>query len=158
VTEPIDLRFTVDCSPQHAFAVWTQRTSLWWPKSHSVSQHPQLDVRFEPYVDGRIVERTPSGDEHVWGRVTIWQPPRRVAYRWHLRQDPADATEVEITFDAAADGRTNVHIVHRGFERLGERSASLRDRNHAGWAGLLPHYTAACAAPTTATDPERSTP
>jgi hypothetical protein len=26
---PIELRFTVACSPEHAFEVWALRTSLW---------------------------------------------------------------------------------------------------------------------------------
>jgi hypothetical protein len=29
--EPLQLSFTVTCSPEHAFAVWTTKTSLWWP-------------------------------------------------------------------------------------------------------------------------------
>ena len=40
--EPLELAFTVDCPPAHAFAVWTERTSLWWPKGHSVSADPGL--------------------------------------------------------------------------------------------------------------------
>jgi uncharacterized protein YndB with AHSA1/START domain len=137
--EPIEVRFAVACPPEHAFDVWTRRTSLWWPKSHSVSGDPELDVVFEPRTGGRIVERTRDGEEHVWGEITVWEPPRRLAYRWHLRQDPADATDVVITFEAADDG-TAVRIVHGGWERLGERAPSLRDRNRSGWDGLLPHF------------------
>ena len=29
--EPLVLEFTVGCPPEHAFAVWAERTSLWWP-------------------------------------------------------------------------------------------------------------------------------
>jgi uncharacterized protein YndB with AHSA1/START domain len=89
--------------------------------------------------------------------VTGWEPPRRLAYRWHLRQDPADATDVEITFGDAAGGGTEVRIVHGGWGRLGERAAALRDRNRAGWDGLLPHFMAACGAHEPLADPERKT-
>jgi uncharacterized protein YndB with AHSA1/START domain len=140
--EPIEVSFEVACPPEHAFEVWTRRTSLWWPKGHSVTGDPGLEVMFEPRAGGRIVERTGAGDEHVWGEITGWDPPRRLAYRWHLRQDPADATDVEITFEAAAGG-TAVRIVHDGWERLGERAAGLRDRNRSGWDGLLPHFVEA---------------
>jgi uncharacterized protein YndB with AHSA1/START domain len=152
--EPIELSFAVACAPGHAFDLWTRRTSLWWPKGHSVTRDPKLEVQFEPYVGGRIVERTPAGDEHVWGEVTVWEPARRLAYRWHLGQDSADATDVEITFEPALDGGTAVRIVHGGWERLGERAAVLRERNGAGWGAVLPHFSA--AAQETAT--ERSTP
>ncbi len=141
--QPIEVSFAVACAPEHAFDVWTRRTSLWWPKGHSVSGDPALEVVFEPHAGGRIVERTGAGDEHVWGEITGWEPPRRLAYRWHLRQDPADATDVEITFAAAAGGGTAVRIVHGGWERLGERAPGLRDRNRSGWDGLLPHFVEA---------------
>jgi uncharacterized protein YndB with AHSA1/START domain len=76
--------------------------------------------------------------------VLEWEPPRRLAYRWHLRQDREDATRVEISFAAAAEG-TAVTIVHSGWERLGTRAAELRERNTRGWSGLLGHFERACA-------------
>jgi uncharacterized protein YndB with AHSA1/START domain len=138
--EPLELSFTVGCPPEHAFAVWTERTSLWWPASHSVSADPGLTVTFEPRAGGRIFERTAAGDEHDWGQILEWDPPRRLAYRWHLRQDRADATRVEISF-APSDEGTVVTIVHSDWQRLGQR-----ERNVKGWAGLVPHFVAACSA------------
>jgi uncharacterized protein YndB with AHSA1/START domain len=135
---PLELAFTVACPPEHAFSVWAERTSLWWPKGHSVSADPGLSVTFEPRPGGRIFERTPAGDEHDWGEVLEWDPPWRLAYRWHLRQDRADATRVEISFAPAAEG-TAVTIVHSDWQRLGQR-----ERNEQGWGGLLPQYVAAC--------------
>jgi uncharacterized protein YndB with AHSA1/START domain len=155
--EPIELSFALACEPGHAFEVWTLRTSLWWPKGHSVSGDPHLEVAFEPHVGGRIVERTPAGEEHIWGAITVWDPPRRLAYRWHLRQDPADATDVEVSFEVAPGGGTDVTIVQSGWERLAERGAVLRDRNRGGWDGLLPHFAAACAPMRLAEPAERST-
>ena len=138
MTEPLIHALTVACAPEHAFAVWAERTSLWWPASHSVSGAPE-SVVFEPHAGGRIYERAPGGEEHDWGRVLAWEPPHRLVYSWHLRQDEADATEVEITF-AAAGEQTAVAIVHRGWERLGARGVELRERNVRGWARLLPAY------------------
>ena len=90
-------------------------------------------MTFEPRPGGRIFERTPAGEEHDWGEVLEWEPPRRLAYLWHLRQDRADATRVEITFAAADEDGTAVTIVHSGWERLGARGADLRERNQRGW-------------------------
>jgi uncharacterized protein YndB with AHSA1/START domain len=142
VSEPLERSFTVACSPAHAFATWAERTSRWWPAGHSVSGDADLTVTFEPRPGGRIFERTPAGEEHDWGEVVVWQPPHRLAYLWHLRQDRADATEVDISFTGDPGG-TLVTIVHRGWDRLGARGEELRERNGRGWAGLLPRYVAA---------------
>jgi uncharacterized protein YndB with AHSA1/START domain len=147
VTEPLRLSFEVACPAAHAFAVWTERISTWWPAGHTVSAEPGVRVVIEPRVGGRIYERTAGGTEHDWGQVTAWDPPRRLGYRWHLRQDRADATDVEITFADRDGGATLVEIEHRGWERLGERGPGARQANSGGWQGLLPHYTAACATP-----------
>jgi uncharacterized protein YndB with AHSA1/START domain len=145
--EPIRIAFDVACPAGHAFTIWTARTSAWWPASHSVSTESGLAVVFEPRVGGRIYERTPSGVEHDWGRILTWEPPRRIVYRWHLRSDAADATEVEITFTPEAPDRTRVQIEHRGWDRLGAAAPERRQGNLAGWGGLLPHFVAATQDP-----------
>jgi uncharacterized protein YndB with AHSA1/START domain len=146
--EPIELAFELGCSPEHAFEVWTSRTSTWWPVSHSVSTERGLTVTFEPREGGRIYERTPGGVEHDWGRVLAWEPPSRIVYSWHLRVDAADATEVEIRFRPVSSGRTRVEIEHRGWERLGDAGASRRAGNEAGWSSLLPHFVSAIGSET----------
>lgn len=138
--EPIRLTFDVACPPDHAFRTWTARTTIWWPASHTVSAASGLEVIVEPRVGGRIFERTPDGDEHDWGEITAWEPPRRLVYLWHLRADRADATEVEISFSGADDTSTRVEIEHRGWDRLGAAGTGRRDANRGGWGGLLPHY------------------
>jgi uncharacterized protein YndB with AHSA1/START domain len=143
--EPLELGFTVECPVERAFDLWTAEISMWWPKGHSVSADPGLTVTFEPRAGGRIFERTPGGEVHEWGEVLVWEPPRRLVYLWHLRFDRSDATEVEISFETAGDG-TDVTIVHRGWERLGAAAEERRERNMRGWAGVLEHYRAACAA------------
>lgn len=91
------------------------------------------------------VYRRHTGDELDSGEVTLWEPPRRLRYLWHLRRDRADATDVEITFTDLGDATTRVVIEHRGWERLGALGQQWRDANRAGWGSLLPHFTAACA-------------
>jgi uncharacterized protein YndB with AHSA1/START domain len=143
--EPLELSFTVECPVERAFELWAERTTTWWPKGHSVSADPGLTVTIEPHVGGRIFERTPGGEEHDWGEITAWEPPRRLAYLWHLRFDRSDATQVEVRFEPAGDG-TAVTIVHSGWERLGAVAEERRERNKRGWAGVTGHYRAACAA------------
>jgi hypothetical protein len=142
VIEPIRIGFDVACTPEHAFDVWTRDIDRWWPTDHTVTGAADLTVVLEPAVGGRIFERTASGIEHDWGEVTIWDPPDRFGYLWHLRADRADATEVEIRFIGLGADRTRVEIEHRGWEVLGALGESWRDRNRAGWATLLPSFTA----------------
>lgn len=141
--EPLRIRLDVDCPPDHAFAVWTEQIDTWWPRSHTVSGDPDRVV-LEPRVGGRLYESA-NGGEIDWGEITRWDPPAGFAYLWHIRRDRADATEVTVTFDARADGRTEVVIVHDGWERLGGDGQTWRDANEGGWGGLLPHFTAACS-------------
>ena len=138
--DPLELAFDIDCPPAHAFEVWTSRFDQWWPRGHSVSGDPAAIV-LEPRLGGRIYERTADGTEIDWGEVTIWDPPGRLAYLWHIRRDRADATNVELTFADTGDGSTRLHISHSGWERLGDDAASWRDANRAGWTGLVPHFT-----------------
>jgi uncharacterized protein YndB with AHSA1/START domain len=141
--EPIELEFTVDCSPEHAFEVWATKTSLWWPRGHSISGDAGLTVSFEPRPGGRIYERTSDGVVHDWGEVLAWEPPHRLLYLWHIYGDRSIASEVEIRFAGAGDA-TAVTIVHRGWEQLGAAGPELQSRNRQGWARLIPHYRQAC--------------
>jgi uncharacterized protein YndB with AHSA1/START domain len=146
VIEPIRLTFDVDCTVDHAFDVWTRRIARWWPADHTVSAEDDLEVVLEGRPGGRIFERRSNGLEHDWGAVTIWEPPTRLGYTWHLNRDRSDATDVEIRF-LATGSTTRVEIEHRGWERLGAEGQDWRDRNRGGWATLLPHYVAAARSP-----------
>ena len=142
--EPLRMSFVVACPADHAFAVWTERASSWWPVTHTVTAERGLEVVFEGRPGGRIFERTRAGVEVDWGEITVWEPPGRLGYLWHIATDRSDATEVEIRFVDQGDDTTRVDIEHRGWERLGSRGPSWRDENRGGWDGVLPHYRAAC--------------
>jgi len=93
------------------------------PRPH---RHGDPDaVVLEPHAGGRIYERTHDGREVDWGEITAWEPPRRLAYLWHIRRDRLDATDVEITFTDRGDGTTRVEIIHSGRERLGDDGRNL---------------------------------
>ena len=144
--EPLRLSFVVACEPRHAFATWTSRATSWWPPEHTMSHEAGSQIVFEPKAGGRIFERTPNGQELEWGEIVEWDPPRRLRYSWHIATDRAHATDVEIVFRELPGSSTRVEIEHGGWDRLGEVGRSWRDANHAGWDGVLPAYTAWCAA------------
>ena len=139
--EPLRKSVTVKKPQREAFALFTEGVATWWPlRTHSVFEDDAVTCVFESGKGGRIFERTMAGAEHDWGEVTIWEPPTRLGYLWHLRQDPAVPSEVEIRFVPEGQARTRVEIEHRGWERLGADAQTWRDRNLGGWSTLLPHY------------------
>ena len=148
--EPLTISLELACSADHAFRVYTERASLWFPVQHTMTRVPGLAVVFEPRVGGRILERTPDGAEADWGTITAWEPPARLAYDWFIATDRANATQVEIRFLALAPDRTRMEIVHGGWDRLGDLGRPWRDANLGGWNGVLPSFQAVAEAGSTA--------
>jgi hypothetical protein len=140
VIDPIVVEFDVAASPGHAFEVWTEKPSMWWPRSHTMTRDPDLAVVFEPFAGGRIYERGSDGAEHEWGEILIWEPPMRIAYLWHLFFERSEATEIIVTFTEIESG-ARVRLVQSGFEKLGEKDGTERRRrtNHA-WLELTDFY------------------
>ncbi len=140
MTDPIVLEFEVETKPGHAFDVWTQRGGSWWPPSHSMSQSGEFDVVFEPFVGGRIYERGPDGTEYDWGEVTLWEPPHRLEYLWHIFLDPDKATRVSVSFEETRSA-TVVRLENSGFEIFGRRESSERQqRVGSAWKGITDQY------------------
>ncbi|HEY4606148.1 MAG TPA: SRPBCC domain-containing protein [Acidimicrobiia bacterium] len=138
--EPIVVEFDVRASQEHAFDVWTSRASMWWPRSHTITEGPDLTVVFEPFAGGRIYERGSEGSEHEWGEVVIWEPPARVGYLWHLFVDRSEATEITVTFTETDNG-SRVRLVQTGFEKLGaEVGTERRRRTSNAWLELTALY------------------
>lgn len=142
MTTPLRMSFDVECSAEHAFHVWTSGIGAWWPPDHKASGDSTSVVVLQSGVGGRIYERTQDGVEHEWGEVTVWEPPARLAYLWHLGRDPAAATEVDVTFLARSSDATRVEIEQRGWEQFGDAAEHWRDRNTFGWQAVIPHYIA----------------
>jgi uncharacterized protein YndB with AHSA1/START domain len=143
VIEPLRIVFDVAAEPAHAFWIWTQRASMWWPPSHTAAKRRGTRLVFEPRLGGRVFERDPDGNEVDWGTALEWQPPGRLVYRWHIFSDVSDATEVEVRFAANGDGTTRVELEHRGWDTFGD-GAARRERNHSGWRPLIGRYVRAC--------------
>lgn len=144
--EPIVVEFEVACSPEHAFKMWAESAGVWWPRSHTMSQEPGLEVTFEPWVGGRIFEQTSDGSEHDWGEIDVWDPPNRVEYKWHLFFDRSEATDINVTF-TATDVGTMVRLRQTGFGRLpSDVGLTRRNRTEGAWAEVTQHFRDAMAA------------
>ena len=117
MTDSLTLSLDVECSPEHAFYVWTTRIDMWWPRDHTFTGNAELIV-LQAGVGGRIYERTADGVEPDWGEVTRWDPPAHWGYRWHLGAEKVRATEVKVNFVARGDSTTRIEIEHRGWEQF----------------------------------------
>lgn len=138
---PILKVVSIPATPEAAFHRFTGELGNWWPlRSHSIGEDQAESVRMEGFVGGRIVERIKGGRECVWGTITAWEPPRRVAFSWHPGQNPATAQDVELRFLPAGAG-TRVELEHRGFERLGAQGRRARRAYPLGWSYVLGLYT-----------------
>jgi uncharacterized protein YndB with AHSA1/START domain len=122
VIEPLRVDVDLACPADHAFTTWTERFAQWWPPGHTVSGDPAAIV-LEPRLGGRIYERTHDGREIDWGEITSWEPPHGLAYRWHMRRDRGDATDVDIRFVPAAADTTRALGTQRLYQFLHENPA-----------------------------------
>jgi uncharacterized protein YndB with AHSA1/START domain len=127
----------VPLSAEDAFALFTDRIASWWPlESHSVGLEEATTVVFESHVGGRIYEILKDGTEHEWGRVSEIERPDKVVFSWYPGRTPATAGEVEVHVRRSGDDSV-VTLVHRGWEKMGERGRTLRENYDTGWDLVL---------------------
>ena len=142
--EPLVVEVSVGVGPERAFDVWANRTALWWPPGHTMSDTDDYEILFEGRPGGRIFERSEDGTEFEWGEVLEWDPPHRIRYLWHLFFDRAEATTVEVRFVPSGEESTVVTITQTGFEQLGAAGPGRRERTGNAWAAITQLYVAAC--------------
>lgn len=148
--ETIRKTLDVPLTPDEAFALWTAAMSDWWPlDTHSLSAGEGAlprDVSVEPREGGQIVETRHDGVRVPWGRITAWEPGRRLAVAWHVGREEAEATDLDIVF-APIDTGTRVILTHGGFARHGETASALRENYRTGWDLVLGRcFAARCRA------------
>ncbi len=110
-------------------------------KGHSTFGESVTAVVIEPHVDGRIYERSIRGETRDWGRITAWNPPHGMSFKWHIYGEPVDATDVAVTFEHDGQSTTKITVVHSGWERLGDRAAAIRTANQTGWEDVLEAFS-----------------
>ena len=137
-TSPLVKTRSLRCTAEHAFSVYVERISEWWPLEGFSVFGRGASVAIERHVGGRIVETGPSGEESIWGTLTHWEPHARIAHSWHAGQDPASATRVEVTF-TPTDLGCDLRLVHSGWDQ--PAIVSARAEYDPGWDMVLDHYT-----------------
>ena len=127
------------CSPERAFALFTERAGEWWPGERRHTDDPSSEIRIE--ASGRFFERAGDGAEAELGLVRCYEPPRRVQLDWYPGTGPADPTLVDVRFEAVPGG-TRVTVIHDA----GSAGADAFERNAPAyarsWASVLVALTA----------------
>lgn len=126
--------------PDEAFALFTEDIGLWWRRDTPYwnDRERGLSIRLEPGEGGRFIEvyDLDSGSGMEVGRVTAWEPGRRLALSWTQAGWPEGAaTNLEICF-SAAEGGTRVSLEHTGFEQV-PGAMDFIGGYDAGWKEVL---------------------
>ena len=91
-----------------AFAAFAEEIDAWWVRGpiNFFDSGRAVAMRIEPGVGGRVLEVYDDARDDVLelGRITVWEPGERLAYR-----SLVDDTEVDVRFDAVGE-RTRVSV------------------------------------------------
>ena len=124
----------VEVAPDVAFAAFTEELDLWWvrgPINHWAAGRMR-EMRIEAGVGGRVLE-VYDDDALELGRITAWEPGKRVAW-----SSSVDDVETDVSFEPTATG-TTVRVVARIPE-------GGQDRGGTAWTRVVPKWFGAWCA------------
>jgi uncharacterized protein YndB with AHSA1/START domain len=138
----------VDVPIEHAFRVFTEDMTAWWPRDHHIGAVAMAAAVLEPRIGGRWYEVGDDGSDCQWGIVLAWDPPRHVALSWHLdgdfRYDPdaRASSRVDVRFRPEGEASTRVELTHSELDRHGPSWQRLRGSvsGPGGWPAILARY------------------
>jgi uncharacterized protein YndB with AHSA1/START domain len=142
---PVRKTVRVNAPIAHAFDVFTNGFSRWWPRDHSIAKKPISKLLLEPCLGGRWLEISDDGTQTKVATITLWEPPHRIALVWQVdaqwRPDSSMKSEVDVRFFAEGPNATRVELVHHKFETMGaEAGESMRKDVNGGWPAILEQY------------------
>ena len=151
VEEAIVVRESIDVavSPERAFELWTDGINSWWRRGTYYWNDAERarGLRFEPHVGGRLIEiyDEATGEGFEIGRVTTWEPGRRLVYTWRQADwAEGEQAEAELTFEPIETG-TRVTVCFTGWEGI-TRGAEMARGYTMGARELFGWYAEAAAA------------
>lgn len=143
--EPIRQSVCLECSIEDAFRLFTEEFGRWWPlASYSVTAEEAESCTMEPWVGGRIFERTRSGEEREWGCITACAPPERLQFEWNPGGQGSRTETVDVEFTAGARG-TRVTLIHTGWDAPGVAVCSVQANSGVLWPEILSCWLAFAA-------------
>ena len=116
----------VAASQQRAFDAFVGEIGAWWQPNglFDFTVGKQGSLAFEPRLDGRLTETYADASVFEIGRITVWEPPKRMAFTWRQASfTPEMSTEVVVTFEALG-AETRVTVEHFGWESVPSEHAA----------------------------------
>ena len=120
MTSKVYVSLRVPADPMRTFEVFTREISLWWQPSglFQIGRDGDGQLAFDPGPGGRLYTRFADGAEFEIGRVSVWEPGRRLAFSWRqMSFDPDQSTQVEVTFEPVGE-ETRVSVEHRAWDSI----------------------------------------
>ena len=116
----------VKATPERAFEAFTREIGAWWKPNGLFAFTPRSPgvMAFEPGEGGRLTETLPGGKVFEVGRITVWEPGRRLVFAWRCAWFPPDvSTTVGVRFDPVGE-ETRVTVEHSGWEAVPQDNAA----------------------------------
>ena len=135
MTSRVFVALRVPATPARAFEAFTREIASWWRPDplFRITSQGDGELTFEPGVGGRLVTRLGNGETFEIGRISVWEPGKRLVFAWRQASFAAEqSTEVEVLFEPI--GReTRVSIEHRAWDTI--------PRRHVARHGFPEHVT-----------------
>lgn len=126
MTSRVFVALRVPADPARTFEAFTREIATWWQPDPLFRITPQGDgeLAFEPGLGGRLITRLTNGETYEIGRISAWEPGRRLAFGWRQSSfSPEQSTEVEVLFEPVGE-ETRVSIEHRAWDTIPQQHAS----------------------------------
>jgi hypothetical protein len=126
MTSKVFLAIRVPADPARAFEVFTTEIAAWWRPNglFRITERGDGRLAFDPGAGGRLYTTLEDGGEFEIGRISVWEPGRRLVFAWRSASfAPEQSTEVEVRFEPVGD-ETRVSIEHRAWDTIPQKHAA----------------------------------
>ena len=107
----------VKADPMRAFEVFTGEIGAWWRHNPLFAFTPR-EPGVMAFEDGRLIETRAGGKVFEIGKVSVWEPGRRLVFGWRQAAfTPDQHTEVEVLFEPIGE-ETRVSVTHSGWDSV----------------------------------------
>lgn len=108
----------VRATPKRAFEAFTREIGQWWRPNELFQFTPRSPGLLSFDGEERLVETLANGKVFEIGKVSVWDPPRRLVFGWRQATfEPDQHTEVEVAFEPVGE-ETRVTVTHSGWDTV----------------------------------------